>query len=192
MSAMPPAAAVPHHRPRAQESENEQAEVVIVCEPEQASLMMGGLHPRGSLYERPVNIDTARAQHAEFRALIREHGVRVLTVREILAYNVRRSGVLRRGGVGGMGRAHGMGGDGVAAGAALAIAYTVRNKSGVWGPLVGGGMAGGDGEGRAGDDGPRDPGVQREEERRLGGWGGRKECEGMVWRQVWRWQSPAT
>lgn len=50
--------------------------------------MMGGLHPRGSLYERPVNIDTAKSQHAEFRNLIRAHGVRVLTVREILAYNV--------------------------------------------------------------------------------------------------------
>jgi hypothetical protein len=29
-----------------QEHENEQAEVVIVCEPEGTSLMMGGLHPR--------------------------------------------------------------------------------------------------------------------------------------------------
>lgn len=71
-----------------QEDENQLAEVVIVCEPEQASLMMGGLHPRGSLYERPINIDTARSQHAEFRAQLRAHGVRVLTVREILAYNV--------------------------------------------------------------------------------------------------------
>jgi len=35
-----------------------------------------------------VNIDIAKAQHAEFRALLRAHGVRVLTVREILAYNV--------------------------------------------------------------------------------------------------------
>lgn len=52
-----------------QEHENEIAEVVIVCEPEQASLMMGGLHPRGSLYERPVNIDSARAHHAEFRCV---------------------------------------------------------------------------------------------------------------------------
>ncbi|GFR49721.1 hypothetical protein Agub_g11877 [Astrephomene gubernaculifera] len=71
-----------------QEHENEVAEVVIVCEPEQASLMMGGLHPRGSLYERPVNIDTAKQQHAEFRKVLREHGVRVLTVREILAHHV--------------------------------------------------------------------------------------------------------
>lgn len=29
-----------------QEDENEVAEVVIVCEPEGATLMMGGLHPR--------------------------------------------------------------------------------------------------------------------------------------------------
>lgn len=29
-----------------QEHENEQAEVVVVCEPEGTSLMMGGLHPR--------------------------------------------------------------------------------------------------------------------------------------------------
>ncbi len=50
-----------------QEHENELAELVVVCEPEQASLMMGGLHPRGSLYERPINIDIAKAQHAEFR-----------------------------------------------------------------------------------------------------------------------------
>eukprot|EP00967_Tisochrysis_lutea_P142389 scaffold262954_cov21-Tisochrysis_lutea.AAC.1 len=36
--------------------ENELAEVAIVCEPEHSSLMMGGLHPRGSLYERPVSV----------------------------------------------------------------------------------------------------------------------------------------
>jgi arginine deiminase len=71
-----------------QEHEDELAECVIVCEPEGSSLMMGGLHPRGSLYERPVNIDTAKAQHANFRQVLRDHGVRVLTVREILAYGV--------------------------------------------------------------------------------------------------------
>mmetsp|Transcript_8912 Transcript_8912/g.15445 ORF Transcript_8912/g.15445 Transcript_8912/m.15445 type:complete len:486 (+) Transcript_8912:82-1539(+) len=74
-----------------QASENEIAEVVIVCEPEQASLMMGGLHPRGSLYERPINIDTAKAQHAEFRTQLRAHGLRVLTVREVLAFNVEEN-----------------------------------------------------------------------------------------------------
>lgn len=34
-----------HHKAR-QDHENEPAEVVIVCEPEGTSLMMGGLHPR--------------------------------------------------------------------------------------------------------------------------------------------------
>lgn len=71
-----------------QEDEDEVAEVVIVCEPEGATLTMGGLHPRGSLYERPVNIDSAKAQHATFREVLRAHGVRVLTVREILAFGV--------------------------------------------------------------------------------------------------------
>jgi arginine deiminase len=71
-----------------QESENDKAEIVIVCEPEGASLQMGGLHPRASLYEKPVNLDAAKAAHAEFRRLMRENGVRVLTVREILAYGV--------------------------------------------------------------------------------------------------------
>jgi hypothetical protein len=69
-----------------QEHENEIAEVVIVCEPESSSLTMGALHPRGSLYERPINIDSAKTMHAEFRRVLREHGLRVLTVREILAY----------------------------------------------------------------------------------------------------------
>lgn len=50
-----------------QEHENDHAEVVIVCEPEGTSLMMGGLHPRASLYERPVNLDAAKAAHSEFR-----------------------------------------------------------------------------------------------------------------------------
>lgn len=53
-----------------QEHENELAEVVVVCEPEQASLMMGGLHPRGSLFERPVNIEVAKLQHAQFREVV--------------------------------------------------------------------------------------------------------------------------
>jgi hypothetical protein len=35
-----------HDAPAIQEHENEPAEVVIVCEPEGTSLMMGGLHPR--------------------------------------------------------------------------------------------------------------------------------------------------
>ncbi|GAB4818895.1 hypothetical protein N2152v2_005941 [Parachlorella kessleri] len=69
-----------------QESENDKAEIVIVCEPEGMSLQMGGLHPRASLYEKPVNLDSAKKAHMEFRRVMRDKGVRVLTVREILAY----------------------------------------------------------------------------------------------------------
>ncbi|DBB16407.1 TPA: hypothetical protein ACH3X3_014694 [Trebouxia sp. C0006] len=71
-----------------QEHENETAEIVIVCEPQGTSLMMGGLHPRASLYERPVNLDAAKYAHAEFRQVMRDAGVKVLTVREILSYGV--------------------------------------------------------------------------------------------------------
>lgn len=68
--------------------EDQEAEVVIVCEPEGTSLMMGGLHPRASLYEKPVNLDAAKQAHAEFRQVMRAEGIKVLTVREILAYGV--------------------------------------------------------------------------------------------------------
>lgn len=50
------------------------------------SLQLGGLHPRASLYEKPVNLEAAKNAHAEFRAIMRANGVRVLTVREILAF----------------------------------------------------------------------------------------------------------
>eukprot|EP01024_Parvocaulis_polyphysoides_P038241 TRINITY_DN34286_c0_g1_i2.p1 TRINITY_DN34286_c0_g1~~TRINITY_DN34286_c0_g1_i2.p1 ORF type:complete len:491 (-),score=62.11 TRINITY_DN34286_c0_g1_i2:386-1645(-) len=69
-----------------QVDENDEAEVVIVCEPEGTSLMMGGLHPRASLYERPVNLDTAKETHRRFREVLRSHGIKVLTVRDILAF----------------------------------------------------------------------------------------------------------
>ncbi|KAK9829371.1 hypothetical protein WJX72_005446 [[Myrmecia] bisecta] len=73
-----------------QEHENDSAEVVIVCEPQGTSLMMGGLHPRASLYERPVNLDGASRAHSEFREVMREAGLKVLTVRDILAYGVEQ------------------------------------------------------------------------------------------------------
>jgi arginine deiminase len=57
---------------------------VIVCEPEGASLGMGGLHPRASLYEKPINLEEARKQHEGFRNMMRKFGVKVLTVKEIL------------------------------------------------------------------------------------------------------------
>ena len=82
--------------------EDDVAEIVIVSEPEGASISMGGLHPRASLYERPVNLDASKKQHASFRHILRSYGVKgergevmglmkweacaVLTVRGILAY----------------------------------------------------------------------------------------------------------
>lgn len=51
--------------------------------------MMGGLHPRGSLYERPVNIDTAKLQHARFREVLREHGVKVTRGRMVGREGIR-------------------------------------------------------------------------------------------------------
>ena len=47
----------------------------------QPAPQMGGLHPRASLFEKPVNLDAAKQAHAEFRRVMREKGVRVLTVR---------------------------------------------------------------------------------------------------------------
>lgn len=70
--------------------ENDIAKVVIVCEPDLPK-MMGALHPLGSLYERPVNLDVSKKQHTEFRNLLRSHGCRVLTVREILKFGTERS-----------------------------------------------------------------------------------------------------
>ena len=76
---------------RAQQfGENGIAEIVITCEPEGTSLQMGGLHPRASLYEKPVNLEAAKMAHAEFRKIMRECNVRVLTVREILAYGTEK------------------------------------------------------------------------------------------------------
>ena len=68
-----------------QEHENETAEIVIVCEPQGTSLMMGGLHPRASLYERPVNLDAAKSAHAEFRQVMRDAGVKVYSCISLLS-----------------------------------------------------------------------------------------------------------
>lgn len=57
----------------AQWDENDLAEVVIVAEPETAAV--GSLHPKGSLYEKPMNVDIAKAQHAKFREVrVVQHG----------------------------------------------------------------------------------------------------------------------
>ena len=59
-----------------QEHENDVAEVVLVSEPDAASISMGGLHPRASLYERPVNLEESKKQHANFREILRSYGIK--------------------------------------------------------------------------------------------------------------------
>ena len=54
------------------------------------SNIMGALHPAGSLYERPVNMQQCTLQHEAFRAALRANGVHCLTVREILLYDTTR------------------------------------------------------------------------------------------------------
>jgi arginine deiminase len=122
-----------------QEDEDDPAEVVIVCEPEGATLMMGGLHPRGSLYERPVHIEQARLQHAHFRQVLREHGVRVLTVREILAFGAE-SHVGARADLEDL--------------AMTALAYVLGRAAGGGGGGGGGGEAAADGGGEGGGGAP--------------------------------------
>eukprot|EP00210_Caulerpa_lentillifera_P009569 g9126.t1 len=73
-----------------QEHENDEAEIVLVSEPEAASITMGGLHPRASLYERPVNLDSSKKQHYNFRKVLRSHGIKVLTVRGMLAHGAEK------------------------------------------------------------------------------------------------------
>jgi hypothetical protein len=68
------------NRTAIQVDENHIAKVVVTCEPEGASLMMGAMHPKGSLYERPVNMADAKATHAAFRELLRSNGCKVSLV----------------------------------------------------------------------------------------------------------------
>ena len=70
-----------------QRSENDAAKSVIVCEPGLPK-MMGALHPAGSLYERPVNLETSKIEHAAFRQALRREGVFVLTVRQVLLHGL--------------------------------------------------------------------------------------------------------
>jgi len=71
--------------------EDDTAEVVLVCEPDLHNNLMGALHPNGALYEKPVNINDASRQHAEFRATLRRHGILCLTVRQVLLHDTARS-----------------------------------------------------------------------------------------------------
>ncbi|KAG9395399.1 Arginine deiminase [Carpediemonas membranifera] len=63
--------------------ENDIAKIVITHSPG-IPVMLGSLHPEGNLFEKPINLQESRAQHAEFRRVLREHGCKVYTVREIL------------------------------------------------------------------------------------------------------------
>ena len=71
---------VPDPRFARQEHENDAATTVIVCEPERATIMMGGLHPRASLFEKTVHLDHAISQHAAFREALQSHGLQVRLV----------------------------------------------------------------------------------------------------------------
>lgn len=64
--------------------ENDIAKLVLVHEPGLEALI-GSLHASGSLFEKPVNIQKARDDHAHFRRAMEHKGVKVLSVREILA-----------------------------------------------------------------------------------------------------------
>jgi arginine deiminase len=46
---------------------------------------MCSMHPNGSLYERPINLATAVSEHRNFRETLQAQGVRVHTVRGLLA-----------------------------------------------------------------------------------------------------------
>lgn len=67
-----------------QEHENDVANTVIVCEPERSTVMMGGLHPRASLFEKTVHLDKATKQHRIFREVLAANG---LKVRRFLDYS---------------------------------------------------------------------------------------------------------
>mmetsp|Transcript_38930 Transcript_38930/g.110193 ORF Transcript_38930/g.110193 Transcript_38930/m.110193 type:complete len:362 (-) Transcript_38930:174-1259(-) len=82
------AASLAESRRGVQEHENDEATTVIVCEPERSTLTMGSLHPRASLFEKTVHLDRAVEEHKGFRDALEMHGIKVLTVREALAYGV--------------------------------------------------------------------------------------------------------
>eukprot|EP00188_Purpureofilum_apyrenoidigerum_P001276 Plantae.Rhodophyta-Purpureofilum_apyrenoidigerum.ctg16859.p1 GENE.Plantae.Rhodophyta-Purpureofilum_apyrenoidigerum.ctg16859~~Plantae.Rhodophyta-Purpureofilum_apyrenoidigerum.ctg16859.p1 ORF type:complete len:437 (-),score=92.87 Plantae.Rhodophyta-Purpureofilum_apyrenoidigerum.ctg16859:255-1502(-) len=66
-----------------QSHENDFAKTVVVCKPALPK-MMGTLHPAGSLYEKPVNTEQAKQQHANFREKMESHGIKVFDVWELL------------------------------------------------------------------------------------------------------------
>uniref|UniRef100_A0A061SHR1 Arginine deiminase n=1 Tax=Tetraselmis sp. GSL018 TaxID=582737 RepID=A0A061SHR1_9CHLO len=83
-------AALKDERASRQEHENDVATTVIVCEPERSTIMMGGLHPRASLFEKTVHLEKAVDQHRRFRQVLEHYGLKVITVQEALAFGVEK------------------------------------------------------------------------------------------------------
>ncbi|KAH0569848.1 Arginine deiminase [Spironucleus salmonicida] len=69
-----------------QHSEHATARTILVYEPELA-VFVNCLHPAGSLYECPINPESALAQHRNFQKVLQSHGINVLEVCEILRSN---------------------------------------------------------------------------------------------------------
>eukprot|EP00211_Chloroparvula_japonica_P005003 CAMPEP_0119124114 /NCGR_PEP_ID=MMETSP1310-20130426/3825_1 /TAXON_ID=464262 /ORGANISM="Genus nov. species nov., Strain RCC2339" /LENGTH=858 /DNA_ID=CAMNT_0007114007 /DNA_START=91 /DNA_END=2667 /DNA_ORIENTATION=+ len=67
----------------AQASEDEGAKLVLTCSPGMPSFV-NGLHPAASLFEHPINLDSAERQHLQMRNHLRKLGAHVFTVTEVL------------------------------------------------------------------------------------------------------------
>jgi phosphohistidine phosphatase SixA len=63
--------------------EDDVAKVVLVHEPGLEALL-GSLHPSGSLYEKPMNIELAKKNHQSFKKSLKKNGVEVLDIKEVL------------------------------------------------------------------------------------------------------------
>ncbi|KAJ8907554.1 hypothetical protein NDN08_007665 [Rhodosorus marinus] len=83
-----PISSIPSHV--GQTHECDPAKYVLICKPALPK-MMGTLHPAGSLYEKPVNTELAKAQHEAFREKMESHGVSVLEVGDILRYDTEEN-----------------------------------------------------------------------------------------------------
>ncbi len=52
--------------------------------------LLGSIHFTGSLFEKPVNIELAKKNHQNFRKLMEERGIVVLTVRGNFLIYIKR------------------------------------------------------------------------------------------------------
>jgi arginine deiminase len=53
-------------------------------------LFWGVIHPAAALFERPFSVDEARQEHARYVKLLRDHGIRVHLLQEVLAQGTNR------------------------------------------------------------------------------------------------------